>query len=57
MTRPSPHGRLRRRRRGWRRPELTVLQILSWADAYYQKAGDWPQSVSGQIPRNYVEGR
>src|SRR5262245_65415352 len=37
-------------RGGWRRPELTVAQILRWADAYYEKFGDWPMSVSGRIP-------
>jgi len=39
-----------RRRRGWRRPEFTIPQILAWADAHYEKAGDWPMSESGQIP-------
>lgn len=45
---PSPHGR--RRRRGWRRPEFTVPQILAWADTFQDRAGDWPKSVSGRIP-------
>jgi len=30
-----------------RRTELTVKQILSWADAYYARTGKWPEAKRG----------
>jgi superfamily II DNA or RNA helicase len=30
-------------------PRLTIKQILQWADAHYQKHGDWPKVVSGDV--------
>ena len=30
-------------------PNLTEDQILKWADAHYQKTGDWPKSKSGDV--------
>ena len=41
----------RRQRRHLRHlPDLTVQQILSWADAYRIRTGAWPLSESGAIP-------
>jgi hypothetical protein len=31
-------------------PPLTEEAILFWADAYYQRTGDWPTADSGPIP-------
>ena len=31
-------------------PKFTEDQILSWADAYFIKHGEWPRSTSGEIP-------
>src|SRR5207244_5310772 len=36
-------------RRRWR-PELTVEQILRWADAHLARSGRWPAPTSGSIP-------
>jgi hypothetical protein len=41
--------RKRQRRARWRRPELSVSQILAWADAFHQRAGRWPNLYSGRI--------
>jgi hypothetical protein len=40
----------RRMRRGSVRPQLTVPQILAWADAHHQRWRKWPTRVSGRIP-------
>ena len=32
-----------------RRTELTIEQILAWADAYYQRTGHWPDKQSGRV--------
>jgi hypothetical protein len=38
-------------RRGSRKPgNLSIDQILSWADAYFAKKGRWPGTQSGGIP-------
>lgn len=34
---------------GMRRTELTIEQILAWADAYYQRTGNWPDKKSGKV--------
>src|SRR4051812_41070329 len=40
----------RQRRTKKRAPELTVAQILAWADAYHQRIGAWPmRDSSGRI--------
>ena len=31
-------------------PELTIGQILEWADAHRQKTGEWPNQQSGGVP-------
>jgi len=30
-------------------PKLTIRRILSWADAYYQQTGHWPNFRSGRV--------
>jgi hypothetical protein len=35
---------------GVRRPELTLDQILQWADNYHRRTGKWPAQKSGPIP-------
>jgi hypothetical protein len=30
-------------------PDLTIKQILQWADAHNQKTGEWPKLKSGQV--------
>jgi hypothetical protein len=30
-----------------RRPELTIKQILAWADAHYERTGRWPEAKKG----------
>lgn len=32
-----------------RRPELTIKQILEWADAYHERTGNWPTRKSGRV--------
>jgi hypothetical protein len=39
----------RRRHKRWRRPELVIAQILTWADEYHQETGRWPRLSSGPI--------
>ena len=34
------------------RPQLTVEQILAWADAYQARTGGWPTPMSGDIPES-----
>src|SRR5437763_710112 len=31
-------------------PPLEVEQILAWADAHYQRTGDWPTHLAGPVP-------
>jgi hypothetical protein len=31
-------------------PTLTVPEVLTWADAYCDRAGSWPNAYSGLIP-------
>jgi hypothetical protein len=37
---PHPHER----------PQLSREQILAWADAWHERSGQWPTTLSGQIP-------
>lgn len=30
-------------------PDLTISQILKWADAHHQKTGEWPKVESGDV--------
>ncbi len=34
----------------WTRPDLSLLQILAWADAHRARCGKWPGPYSGAIP-------
>jgi hypothetical protein len=46
--------RLLAERRGarnrWTRPQLSVEQVLGWADAFRRRAGRWPHAESGPVP-------
>src|SRR5262249_55019273 len=46
-------GESRRRKRTYRSspraPELSIAQILTWADAHFQRTGRWPAARSGPI--------
>lgn len=33
-------------------PPLTYKQILGWADAHYERTGDWPSRHTGSIPES-----
>jgi hypothetical protein len=33
----------------WTRPDLSVQQILAWADAHQQEKGTWPNLLSGAV--------
>jgi hypothetical protein len=35
-----------------RRPQLTVAQILAWADAHHVRTGQWPHADSGHVRDN-----
>jgi hypothetical protein len=37
------------------RPELSVSQVLAWADAHHRRTGRWPQVVSGPIAHSLGE--
>jgi hypothetical protein len=39
----------RRVRNAWSRPNLSIQQVLSWADAFHEKTGNWPGIESGPI--------
>jgi hypothetical protein len=32
-------------------PDLTIPQILAWADAFYRRTGEWPGHLDGAIPK------
>jgi hypothetical protein len=36
-------------RNAWSRPNFTIEQILAWADAFHERTGHWPHSLSGTI--------
>jgi hypothetical protein len=33
----------------WTRPDLSIEQILAWADAHFRQTGQWPQTKSGPV--------
>jgi hypothetical protein len=41
--------RVQERGRAGRHPQLTVEQILAWADAHLERTGRWPGVQSGEI--------
>lgn len=36
-------------------PRLSIHQILEWADAFYERTGDWPTADSGPVEPNSTE--
>jgi hypothetical protein len=48
MTTTPPNRRPKRLRA--HRPDLTVGQILAWADAHHGRTGTWPNVNSGDLP-------
>jgi hypothetical protein len=44
-----------KKRRPARPPRLTLAQILSWIDAWYEQTGRWPKRYSGPIPGSLGE--
>jgi pyrroloquinoline quinone (PQQ) biosynthesis protein C len=51
MARSMPHTPARRhtKRRRWRKPKLSIAQILAWADELRQLTGQWPTRKSGRV--------
>src|SRR5262249_17913583 len=45
VTRRTHRPRISRRR-----PELSIPLILSWADAWFERTGEYPHARSGRIP-------
>ncbi len=45
--------RRNKRRPAWRKPELSVAQVLAWADAFHRRTGRWPQA---RIAPNVIPG-
>ena len=41
--------RKKKRRKVNRRPELTIAQILAWADQHHHQTDEWPGQNSGAI--------
>lgn len=41
--------RRKKRRVAYRRPSLSVGQVLAWADALHRRTGRWPHSDSGRV--------
>jgi hypothetical protein len=42
----------RGRRNAHRPPDLTIPQILAWADAFHAQSGQWPRASAGAIPES-----
>ncbi len=36
-------------RNSWHAPPLSIDQILSWADAFFARTGQWPKATSGAV--------
>ena len=51
MPRSTPRAEARRRikRRRWRKPKLSISQILAWADEHHRLTGRWPMLKSGRV--------
>lgn len=47
--------RRRKRRPAFRAPELTVAQILAWADEFHERTGRWPRRDHSKIPGSIGE--
>lgn len=50
-------GKRKRKRRKpkYRKPELTIKQILAWADLWHERTGKWPKAHFGRIPGSLGE--
>jgi hypothetical protein len=46
---PLTQTRRRPKRRRWRKPKLSLAQILAWADEHYRLTGQWPTRKSGRV--------
>src|SRR5260370_38076131 len=46
---PPPPKKRRPPRLREKRTELTVEQILAWADAHHQRTGRWPTKTTGPV--------
>lgn len=57
MPRTARASRVRkaRQRRTWRKPPLSIKQILAWADEHFRLTGAWPQRQSGRIRGTHEE--
>jgi hypothetical protein len=49
------HKRKRRRKAAYKRPPLSIPQILAWADEWFLRCGRWPKHESGAIPGSLGE--
>ena len=51
MSHSKPRSQTRRRikRRSWRKPKLSLAQILAWADEHHRLTGRWPTLKSGRV--------
>lgn len=51
MPRAVPRHLIRRqiKTRRWRKPKLSIAQILAWADEHHQLTGHWPTRKSGRV--------
>jgi hypothetical protein len=45
----------RRVQRHFRRPSLSIKQILDWVDAYHKRTGTWPKKTSGLVAKGSKE--
>ena len=41
--------RIRKKEPQWKPPDLSVAQIIEWADAWFRRTGRWPHKNSGRI--------
>lgn len=41
-----------KRLRARKRPDLSIRQILAWADAFHARTGRWPSKTAGLIPES-----
>src|SRR5260370_19052978 len=52
---PPPPKKSRPRRLREKRLLLTAEQILEWADAHYERTGEWPNQKSGRVAETLKE--
>src|SRR5687768_3016863 len=44
-----------KRLRGRRPPDLTIAQILAWADEHHERTGTWPTRESGRVRQSALD--